>query len=402
MVALTAMFGGCDCNASLGDACVTAADCEAGQTCVDSRCVARTDTGPDGDDAGEDPVDANLPDLGTPDVPPELDTGPTDAFCGGGTVEIDYRAPNVMVILDRSCSMRRRVDMPGEFGTGPDDPRTRWNQAASAVLSLVRADETRIFWGLMAFPDSREGCGDDVSAEVLPMPRAGDAIETELARNRIQPFGLCGTPEQPAETPTMFALRAARDMPELLTEERESFAILIADGGASCGHTRDDLERVAGAMLDRGIPTAVIGFTTGGTVETLEGVATAGGLPAPGGPPSSYIADDRASLDTVLGEILERVVSCTLPLASSPPDEEIFVYVDGTELAEGMDDGWTYDMDANAITLHGTTCTDLQRGDITRVEVTFGCPPSACEPRAEVCNGLDEDCDDRVDEDCLL
>ncbi len=166
---MTAMFGGCDCNASLGDACATAADCEAGETCVDSRCVARTDTGPGGEDAGEDPVDANLPDLGTPDVPPGLDTGPADAFCGGGTVEIDYRAPNVMVILDRSCSMRRRVDMPGEFGTGPDDTRTRWNQAASAVLSLVRADETRIFWGLMAFPDSREGCGDDVSAEVLPV-----------------------------------------------------------------------------------------------------------------------------------------------------------------------------------------------------------------------------------------
>jgi hypothetical protein len=28
--------------------------------------------------------------------------------------------------------------------------------------------------------------------------------------------------------------------------------------------------------------------------------------------------------------------------------------------------------------------------------------PMACVPQAEVCNGLDEDCDDVVDEDCLL
>lgn len=402
-VAMLLSVAGCDCAAEPVGSCTTTADCPAGQTCSDGVCSPRVDSG-GGDDAGGGGDDAGeTPDVGSPDTPPAIDMGPPDTTCGGGTVEIDYRAPNVLFILDRSCSMRRRVDDPDQFGTGPDDPRTRWNQATSALLSLVRADETRIFWGLMAFPDTREGCGEEVSAEVLPAPRAGDMIEAELMRDAIQPFGLCGMGGiQPAVTPTASALGAARDLPELMSSERASFAILIADGGAGCGATRPDLERVAGEMLDRGIPVATIGFTTDGTVDTLEGVAVAGGLPAPGGPPSYYIADDRDSLDAVLGEILGRVVSCTLPLAEEPPDEAIFVYVDGVELTEGMDADWTYDMDANAVTLHGEACRQLQRGEVTRVEITFGCPPSECEPRPEVCNGLDEDCDDIVDEDCLL
>ena len=51
------------------------------------------------------------------------DTG-SDANCGGEAVDFDYRPPNALVIFDRSCSMRRRLDDVSLFGTGPDDVNT--------------------------------------------------------------------------------------------------------------------------------------------------------------------------------------------------------------------------------------------------------------------------------------
>ena len=38
----------------------------------------------------------------------------------------------------------------------------------------------------------------------------------------------------------------------------------------------------------------------------------------------------------------------------------------------------------------------------TRLAISFGCVPVACVPMDEVCNGFDDDCDDTVDEGCLM
>jgi hypothetical protein len=246
-----------------------------------------------------------------------------------------------------------------------------------------------------------------VDTEVLPAPGTVSAIDGQLRRVEIQPFGLCGIDNsdettQPRDTPTADAMTSAASLPALMDPTRNSFALLVTDGEASCGVTEDQLRALAASLYAQGIPTAVVGFTTGGAASSLEAIAMAGGLPRPGGAPDYYVADDADDLDLVLDEIARRVVSCDIPLSSTPPDPSALVVTtnDGT-LAEDATDGWTYDGGMNTLTLHGASCDRLRSGETTRLSITFGCAPVECVPMDEVCNGFDDDCDDGVDEDCL-
>jgi hypothetical protein len=405
----------CSASSSSGPSrpCVVASDCPSGQTCLDSICV---DMGEARDSGASGGTDAGTPPRPRADAggAPETDAGETDASCGSEAIPFEYRPPNVLLVFDRSCSMRRRLDDPGCaspstcFGFGPEDDRTRWYVAREAVEGLVDRYASRVFWGLMAFPDPREGCGLPVSAEVPPGPARGDAIDAQLLRTEIQPWGLCGadnidTITQPRETPTADALTSARGLRELMDPDRESFALVVTDGGVTCGTSNDQLRALTRSLRSAGVTVAVIGFATGSEESTLEAIASEGGLPNPAGGTSYYTAESRADLDRVFDEIASRVVSCELSLASTPPDPSlVFVNVNDVPLAVDPTNGWTYDAGANSVVLHGTSCDRLHSGEITRIGVSFGCPPRACEPAVEVCNGIDEDCDDRVDEDCLL
>jgi len=382
------------CSADGVGSCTSSSECAAGQVCTDGRCVPRSDVdGGGGLDGGRRDGSATA------------DAG--DASCGGEGVPIDYRPPNVLVVFDRSCSMRRQLDGVA-FGTGPDDPTTRWNVAREAIVSLVRGYEARVFWGLMAFPDPREGCGMPVDAEVLPGPMNAAAIEAELLRDQIQPFGLCGpdntdTTTQPRDTPTVNALTSAMALPALSDPMRPSFALLVTDGGVSCGVSTAELTTLAASFDAAGIPLAVVGFATGAMEATLEALAASGGLPNPAGPPSYFVAESRADLDAIFDSIAERVVSCDLTLTSTPPDgAALYVYANDMEVVEDPANGWTYDRASNTVSLNGETCSRLRRGDIRRISVSVGCAPVMCIPADEVCNGLDDDCDDAIDEDCLL
>ncbi len=391
-------LAGCQCGSPMGASCESDDQCAADESCVDGQCEARATF-----DAGRR-TDAGTPrDAGRVTAP---DAG-RDAACGGENVPFDYRPPNVLIIFDRSCSMRRRLDDTDLFGTGPDDPSTRWAVARDGVLGLIGRYPSRVFWGLMVFPDPRETCGDPVDTEVPPGPGTASGIDAVLRSADIQPFGLCGLDNtdmttQPRQTPTADALTSAAALPALMDTTRPSFAIIVTDGGVSCGVTNDELTALAASLLAQGIPTGVIGFTTGAEEASLEAIASAGGLARAGGPPDYYVADDAASLDSVLDEIARRVVSCVIPLSSAPPDPSALVVTtnDGT-LASDPTDGWSYDADANTLTLNGAACDRLRSGETTRLSITFGCAPVDCTPVTEICNGFDDDCDDSVDEDCL-
>lgn len=402
LLVLVFVIAGCDCGSTGGDPCSVTADCDDGFVCIDSLCQRPLDS------PGTDSAFLDVP---RPDVPgvdvPGVDTN-TDTTCGGENIAFEYQPPNVLLILDRSCSMRRRLDDDSMFGTGPDDERTRWATGRDAVLGLMSRFGSRVYWGLMAYPDPREACDDTVSAEVLPGPGTVGMIGAELARDAIQPFGLCGpdnsdTTTQPRQTPTSRALEAAEVLPTLMDPTRDNFAIVITDGGESC--VADGmLTAVSGRLLAAGVPVAVVGFTTGVSESSLEAIAAAGGLVNPAGPPSYYVADDAASLDAVFDELAARIVSCELTLSSVPPDPSmLFVTANDDPLDEDPVDGWSYDESANTLRLNGAACDDLRIGVTTRLGVGFGCPPEECLPQDEICNGLDEDCDDMVDEGvCLI
>jgi hypothetical protein len=386
------LLAGCSAD---GGVCTMHSDCAGDEVCRDGRCVAADDL-----DAGTmSGVDSG----GGGGVDAGVDAG-TDGSCGGGELPISLDPPNVLVVIDRSCSMRRTVT-DGEFGTGPDDPNTRWNIAREAVRRMTERYRTRVRWGLMAYPDALEGCGQPPTALVPPGPGTTDAIYTTLQSNDVQPFHWCDMGDvQPHQTPTDEALEAALLLPELADAERDDFVLLITDGAATCGADDTTMTDIGARLVAAGIRTAVVGFgaeTTSGTAATmLEALAVAGGLANAAGPPSYYLAGDAAALDLVLEAIVFPSIPCTFSLLETPPDPDaVRVLANDEELEEGV--AWSYDEVANEVELLGATCEALRRGDITRLGVFYGCATPTCTPHDERCNGLDDDCDGEVDDDCL-
>ena len=105
-------------------------------------------------------------------------------------------------------------------------------------------------------------------------------------------------------------------------------------------------------------------------------LAEAGGVPA-GDPTKYYDASDQASLDAALKTIADKTLGCTFSLDEAPPSsDEIFVFfnnVDSIARDATHLKGWDYDAANNQVTFYGETCDKLKTGEVTDVDIVFGC-----------------------------
>ncbi|MEM9071965.1 MAG: hypothetical protein AAGE52_25890 [Myxococcota bacterium] len=363
----------------------------------------RVDAG-GGMDAG--PVDAAVPerDGDLPDVAiPTPDVGVDSATCGTTPLPVSFRSPRVLVLFDRSCSMRRLVD--GGDSSGEDDPNSRYQTARRAIERQVGRYGDRVHWGIMLIPELELDCDGVPTIRVLPAAGRQDRIRNVFANPRVNPERLCANGRQPRVTPTLQTLESAASITDWRADGHDHVALVVTDGASGCGSTVGRLESATQALRDLGVRTAIVGFgpeVTGDSARgKLDAIALAGGLSSSAASPHYYIADDEASLDSALDRILREAVSCRFDLETPPPAEDrVFVFVNDEEAVRDDANGWRFN--EGSVELVGSSCERLQRGEITRVNVVFGCPELVCEPQPETCNGLDEDCDDRIDEGCLL
>ncbi len=333
----------------------------------------------------------------TGDAAPDADP---DATCGATGIAIEAIPPDMLVIFDRSCSMRRlRNSNPGEFGYGPDDPNTRWAMARSALDTVMEKHQNRIRFGLMAFPEPQGGCGDLPKVHVAPAVSNGTMVLDTL--DQFHPFDICPSGLQPYETPTGEALSAAIDASLFDPAVRDGYVLLMTDGGATCGATASGLGNLVQTLASMGAKTAVVGFgdvTGPEPTEMMNAMGEAGGMKA--GPPWYWFAEDPSGLVAAMDSIVQDAVSCTFKLDETPPDpDKVYAYFDGKQVPADATDGWTYDSSGDTVTFHGTSCEALQSGDVKNVSVVFGCPDPGCMPAPEVCDGYDNDCDKEVDEE---
>lgn len=345
------------------------------------------------------------PDGSTQDVPP------ADAVCGANRFTIAPTPPNVLILLDRSCSMRRTVDGPFAI---EGDGTSKWEIAVGALRGLTARYPTQVRWGIISLPRNGNAsedvsctgspvCGGSVACpQVAPGPGTAPSIDAEVAG--ISPFPSCANGTQSMITPIYGGLQASLAVSQLHDATRDNFVLLVTDGQESCNTT----EVVPGvtALRTAGIRTAVVGFGTAGSggvdPAQLDAMAMAGGLPAMGGANQYYAADNAASLQTAFTSIIGSTLPCTFALSAPPSDVSLLhVYVDAvTELTRDTSHamGWDYDPATHSISVYGATCDSVRALRYSQLDAIESCPGGMMPPPPTACHHNGGSCD--ADSDC--
>jgi hypothetical protein len=218
-------------------------------------------------------------------------------------------------------------------------------------------------------------------------------------------------------TPTAEALRLARRyFLDLNDGVSDRYVLLVTDGRPSCGIDGQlpeppapgklgaacvDAAAEVDDLLAAGVRTIVLGIgsevaprpagtgalddSTEEAVTCLSELARRGGTARVDGPPHYYVATQTEALERSLRQIFGASVSrpCALVLSRTPADRnQVQVLFDGRQVPRSRRDGWDFDPpdDSKRIGIFGEACRRLDRFQVSRVEVRYGCPP--CEDQA--------------------
>lgn len=341
----------------IGDGCAPA--CVAPQRCGESKvCLDPGACAVDGDCSGGLVCDAATHGC----VP--------GGGCASQAVMVKPVPPNLLVVLDRSCSMTEVV-------TGT---QTKWMIAVSALEKLTTDYTAKIRFGLTLFPDTvAPNCGQSA----IPIP-VGDANESAIqalltaSLTKADP----NFPDGPCVTNIDTAVLQAATEPALAATDRESYLLLVTDGKqAGCtagGGDAGTLAAITELQNDKHVSTFVVGFGAGVDAAQMNAFADAGGVPS-GDPATHYYkAEDQASLDTALAVIAAKTLSCSYALATVPPDPtKIYVFFDKDPAGVPRDSthagGWDYDGTNNQVTFYGAACDQLKTGKVTDLDIVLDC-----------------------------
>jgi len=157
------------------------------------------------------------------DAGPRGDGGPTeDANCGFQNFMLDRRPAIVLLLQDRSTSMRNTLS----------SGLTRWATLVEAVKPVLQQTQAGISWGFKFFPDSKI-CGVNAGVNIEPALNNAAPITTRLdsiqvVQNSADNNGLWdGTPVAPA-------LRQTAQYLASLPTDKQKYILLATDGQPTC------------------------------------------------------------------------------------------------------------------------------------------------------------------------
>jgi hypothetical protein len=313
-----------------------------------------------------------------------LECDPVGLLCvpGGGCGHEEILAepvpPNLMIVLDRSCSMRR--DLSNQINiAGPN----KWTHAVDAIGQMTAQFDGLIRFGLILFPDTVGGnCTQGAPAfAVLPGNETGiqtlltDALDTSDSQY----------PDGPCVTNIDTAMEQASQEPAFQNVDRKSYALLITDGKqAGCNAAGGDngTTQIIGDMCTADVSTFVVGFgdLASGTIDPaqMDLFAQAGCVPNADPNYDFYAAESPTQLQQALDTIANETLGCNYQLAETPDNPDaIFVFFDNDPNQIPRDDtqqdGWDYDPSTNQVTFYGPTCDALKAGQVSDVDIVLGC-----------------------------
>lgn len=341
-----------------------------------------TDTGEGQDqDNAVDSKDSpdSFPDLGT-GAPGSLDPDhKVSDDCGEHVFQAKGLPPNVMLVLDKSGSMY--------FESWEDggESKRRWASLHAVTETLLRRLDGRFNFGLKLFP----ALGAQESKDKTIACRLGEGVEVECGPNQADKIlGVmpAANAEVYGDTPTVSGLNAAYENLSKLTQPNPKAIVLIVDGETNCSETNQELANLAKRSFESNIPVYVVGIDLNAAVaNALSKVAQQGGTT------KLYNTQNSDALISTLETILGEVVSCEIPLKTSPqyPDRVQLWNRDKKEIpqitgvtsctqaaAAGKDQGWIYPKPGPSpkeIHLCGKSCEDYRKAPQLKVE--FHCPP---------------------------
>lgn len=307
----------------------------------------------------------------------------TGGECGASEFDLTSVPPNLLLVLDRSCSMiQDRSDLS-------DVSATKWVPVVDALVQVTTGLNAEIQFGLEVFPDglSEESeCLQNPTGEIaVPVgPDGGAQIGALLQAARTDTTHPI-YPGAPCQTNTWAALTQASQQAALADPERASYVVLITDGEPVCSdrsqpNEADDglINQVIADLAARGVPTFVVGFGDVVDVdpEALGRYAVSGGT-TPSADKPYYDAADGAQLLTALQDIAGAIVDCDFALGEAPPTDDLYVFFDdATQIAHDPShvEGWDYDPASNTLAFYGQACQLLQNDQVTDIDVVYGCP----------------------------
>jgi hypothetical protein len=310
-----------------------------------------------------------------------------DPTCGSEALAVEAVSPNLLIVLDRSCSMRVKAGS-----------QSKWEIAVLALGKLVAKHQAVIRFGLTMFPDTTGAACKQDAIPIPPTAATGAKIQTLLtaALGPTDP----SHPNGPCVTNIDTGMLQASAEPALADPGRPRFVLLISDGGqAFCAEAGGDpgTTKIITDLRAKGVATFVVGFGSAVDGKQLNLFADAGGKPS-GDPTTRYYkAEDAASLDLALAKIGEQTLGCTLHLKKVPANlDSLHVFFDKQAVARdpAHKDGWDYDAGKNQLSFYGKACSELEGNQVTSVDIAYGCkePPKepSCAAGAARCSGKDE------------
>jgi hypothetical protein len=311
---------------------------------------------------------------GMPDasaVMPDAPGTSPDASCGGQDLALEFRPPNFLVVLDRSCSMKNVL-------TGTTT--TKWAAAVAALHDAFTAYPDDLRWGMTLFPDTT---GSSCAQDAIPFPVADHnaaAIDARL-QAAADPADALYPAKGPCVTNIDTGVEQAGTDPALAMTDRHSYLMLVTDGGQSgCslgGGAAGAVSAVGDLWTNHGVSTFVVGFGSSVNATELDNLAAAGGQPLTG-THEYYQADNAADLDAAVAQIAGQAVSCEIVVNPAPPDaSQLYVWFDHTTSVPHDPThtaGWDYDPATSTVTLYGSSCDQLKSHSVSAVNIVFGCP----------------------------